>query len=65
MCPFGAGPRNCIGEFFARVEIQLHLLLIARGLHLRYDDPRAAETVAAVNLLSRWHFIMQPQLRRW
>jgi cytochrome P450 len=62
MCPFGAGPRNCIGEFFARVEMQLHLLLIACELRLRYDDARPAEAVAGVNLLSRWHFIMQPQL---
>jgi cytochrome P450 len=63
MCPFGAGPRNCIGELFARVEMQFHLLLIASELHLRYDDPRMAEIKAGVNLLSRWHFIMQPQLR--
>jgi cytochrome P450 len=63
MCPFGAGPRNCIGEFFARVEMQFHLLLIARELRLQYDDPRPADTKAGVNLLSRWHFIMQPQLR--
>jgi cytochrome P450 len=63
MCPFGAGPRNCIGEFFARVEMQFHLLLIARELRLQNDDPRPAETKAGVNLLSRWHFIMQPRLR--
>ena len=63
MCPFGAGPRNCIGEFFARVEMQVHLMLIAAELRLRYDDARPPETVAGVNLLSRRHFIMQPQLR--
>jgi cytochrome P450 len=63
MCPFGAGPRNCIGEFFARVEMQIHLMLIAPRLQLRYDEQRAAEIVAGVNLLSRHHFIMQPQLR--
>jgi enediyne biosynthesis protein E7 len=63
MCPFGAGPRNCIGEFFARVEMQIHLLLIAGELQLRYDDAKPAEFVADVNLLSRWHFIMQPLLR--
>jgi cytochrome P450 len=63
MCPFGAGPRNCIGEFFARVEMQLHLMIIAAELRLRYDDPRLPETVAGVNLLSRGHFVMQPQLR--
>jgi len=63
MCPFGAGPRNCIGEFFARVEMQLHLLIIASQLQLRYDEPAPAETVAGVNLLSRHHFIMAPRLR--
>ena len=32
------------------------------ALSLGSDDPRLAEAVAGVNLLSRWHFIMQPQL---
>jgi cytochrome P450 len=63
MCPFSAGPRNCIGELFARVEMQVHVMLIARALQLRYEDPRPAELVAGVNLLSRGHFIMRPQLR--
>lgn len=63
MCPFSAGPRNCIGEFFARVEMQVHVMLIASELRLRYADPKPAEFVAGVNLLSRGHFIMEPQLR--
>jgi len=64
-CPFGAGPRNCIGESFARVEMQTHVLLIARVLRLRYGgDDRPADFVAGVNLVSRHHFIMQPQLRQ-
>jgi cytochrome P450 len=62
MCPFGAGPRNCIGEFFARVEMQIHVLLIAARLRLRNDHDRGAEVVAGVNLLSRHHFIMRPEL---
>ena len=28
--PFGAGPRRCIGASFARVEIQMHLMMVAR-----------------------------------
>ena len=64
MCPFGAGPRNCIGEFFARVEMQVHLILIARELRLRYELPQAPEIVAGVNLLSRDNIVMKPQLRR-
>jgi cytochrome P450 len=63
MCPFGAGPRNCIGEFFARVEMEIHVMLIARELRLCYPEPKPPEFVAGVNLLSRHHFIMQPQLR--
>ncbi|MGP8033432.1 MAG: cytochrome P450 [Steroidobacteraceae bacterium] len=64
-CPFGAGPRNCIGEFFARIEMQIHLLLIARVLRLRHDKgPPPADFVAGVNLLSRHHFIMRPELRQ-
>jgi cytochrome P450 len=50
-CPFGAGPRNCIGELFARVEIQIHLL-VARELWLRYDDQKPPEIAAGVHLLS-------------
>jgi cytochrome P450 len=63
-CPFGAGPRNCIGELFARVEMQAHVLLIARVLRLRYDDERPADFTAGVNLVSRHHFIMHPELRQ-
>jgi cytochrome P450 len=63
MCPFGAGPRNCIGEYFARIEMQVHLLTIAKELRLRHDAQQPAEWVAGVNLLSRDHFVMYPQLR--
>jgi hypothetical protein len=38
-------------------------MIIAAEVQLRYDDQRPAETVAGVNLLSRRHFLMQPQLR--
>jgi cytochrome P450 len=63
MCPFGAGPRNCIGEFFARVEMQIHLLTIARDLRLQFADAGRAEYLAGVNLLSRHHFIARPEIR--
>jgi cytochrome P450 len=63
MCPFGAGPRNCIGEYFARVEMQVHLASIIDTLSLRNTVEQPARFVAGVNLLSRDHFIMRPQWR--
>lgn len=65
MLPFSAGPRNCIGEFFARIEMQIHLMLIARRLRLRLRHPATAppEMVGGVNLLSRHDFIMVPEFR--
>ena len=63
MCPFGAGPRNCIGEFMARVEIQVHLMMIAPRLKLRYDGAVPAGIVADVNLLAAHDFMMTPQFR--
>lgn len=63
MCPFGAGPRNCIGEFFARIEMQIHLMMIAKDLRLRYDETRPPEKVAGMNLLSRHDFVMAPEMK--
>jgi cytochrome P450 len=63
-CPFGAGPRNCIGEVFARVEIQVHLMMVARELWLRHDDQKPAEITTSMNLLSKHDFIMQPEIKR-
>jgi cytochrome P450 len=63
MCPFGAGPRNCIGEYFARVEMQVHLATIIDTLSLCNTVQAPAQIVAGVNLLSREHFIMRPHLR--
>ncbi len=63
MCPFGSGPRSCIGEYFARVEMQIHLATIIDKLSLSNTVEEPAEMVAGMNLLSRDHFIMRPQLR--
>jgi cytochrome P450 len=60
MLPFSAGPRNCIGEYLARIEMQIHLMLIAARLRLRLEPGDPPEWVAGVNLLSRHDFIMLP-----
>ena len=59
--PFSTGPRNCIGVHFARLEMQIHLMTIARKLRLRYIESRPIELDAGVNLRSKFDFIMYPE----
>ena len=61
--PFSAGPRNCIGEHFARIEMQIHLMTIARYLRMRYIPSRPIELEAGVNLRSKYDFIMYPEAK--
>jgi len=61
MIPFSAGPRNCIGTHFARIEMQIHLMTIARCLRLEYVASRPVELDAGVNLRSKYDFIMYPK----
>ena len=63
MIPFSAGARNCIGEIFARVEMQIHLMTIARHLRLRFAETNPPELDVGVNLRSKHDFIMNPELK--
>jgi enediyne biosynthesis protein E7 len=62
MLPFSAGPRRCIGESLARVEMLIHVLAIAKDLRLRFVGS-APELDAAVNLRNKHDFVMEPELR--
>jgi len=59
--PFSAGPRNCIGALFARIEMQIHLMTIAKRLRLRYIQSGPIELDAGVNLRSKHDFLMHPE----
>jgi cytochrome P450 len=61
--PFSTGPRNCIGEHFARMEMQVHLTTIGRSLRLRYIPTKPVELEAGVNLRSKYDFIMYPEAK--
>jgi len=63
-CPFGAGARNCIGEWFARAEIQMHLMMAARELRLQEEDETPAEVAAGIHLLSKNDFVMRPKIKQ-
>lgn len=63
MLPFSIGPRNCIGELFARIEMQIHLITIAKQLRLRFVEREPPELDVGVNLRSKHDFIMTPELK--
>ena len=63
LCPFGAGPRKCIGDLFARVEIQMHLMMFAKELRMRCCEPNPPEVAPGLNLLSKHGFNMLPEIR--
>jgi cytochrome P450 len=63
MLPFSAGPRNCVGETLARVEMQTHLTTIASHLRLRCCSHEQPQLSPGVNLRSKTDLIATPMLR--
>lgn len=63
MIPFSAGPRNCIGTLLARVEMQIHLMMIAKKLRLRYVQTKLLDLETGVNLRNKYDFVMHPELK--
>lgn len=64
MLPFSAGPRNCVGESLARLEMEIHLATVARDIRLRHDDMTPPILDAGVNLRSKNDFWMTPELQQ-
>ena len=51
--PFSAGPRRCIGDFLAIVEMQAHFGLMLPAFRLEYLDEQPIELEPAINMRSR------------
>ena len=63
MLPFSAGPRRCIGEALARVEMLMHFVVIAKHLRLRCTGMQRVQLETGVNLRNKYDFVMTPELR--
>ncbi|MGH8501477.1 MAG: cytochrome P450 [Gammaproteobacteria bacterium] len=61
--PFSMGQRRCIGEFFALIEMQIHLRAVARRLRLRHVPGGPVELEPHINLRSRHNLYMRAELR--
>jgi len=57
--PFSAGPRRCIGDFFAMVESQLHFGLMLRHVTMEYVPDHPIELAPEVNLRTRYPITMR------
>ena len=62
--PFALGPRACIGEHFAMVEMILHTATLARHIRLRYLPRHPIELECQVNLRSKYGIYMRPENRQ-
>ncbi|MDB5808642.1 MAG: ptlI [Betaproteobacteria bacterium] len=62
--PFALGPRACIGESFAMIEMIMHVATLARHIRLRYVPKYPLELECQVNLRSKHGIYMLPELRQ-
>lgn len=61
--PFGAGPRHCIGQHFATMEMQLVLLTLRQKCRLVHASDRDPELEALVTLRPKGGLWMRPEVR--
>ena len=61
--PFSLGPRRCIGEYFAMMEMKLNLALLVPQFHLQRAEEELPELDLGINLRSKGSIWLKPELR--
>jgi enediyne biosynthesis protein E7 len=61
--PFGLGPRACIGEHLAQIEMHAHAVMLARRFELSLAEGQRVEMEPQVNLRTRHPLSMHVRLR--
>jgi len=57
--PFSVGPRRCVGDFFAQVEMQMHIGLMARHFRLQRVDNAPVELAPEINMRNKHPLMMK------
>ncbi|MEM7548044.1 MAG: cytochrome P450 [Bacteroidota bacterium] len=61
--PFSGGPRQCVGDFFAMVEMQIHLGYLSQTFQMEYVDEGEIELEPQINLRSKRDLTLRPVIR--
>ncbi len=61
--PFSLGPRRCIGEYFAMLEMKLNLALLAPVFSMSAATDSAPALDLGINLRSKGGIYLRPELR--
>ena len=61
--PFSLGPRRCIGEYFAMLEMKIHLAILVPLFHMRLTTEEAPELDLGINLRSKGSILLRPEIR--
>jgi cytochrome P450 len=61
--PFSEGPRACIGDSFALLEMEIHVRAVAHALRLDWIKGQTVELEPQINLRTRHALSFQPVIR--
>ncbi|HEX7061670.1 MAG TPA: cytochrome P450 [Woeseiaceae bacterium] len=62
--PFSLGPRRCLGEYFAFLEMKIHLGILTQEFAMSRTDAQFPVLDLGINLRSRFDILLKPELTR-